>query len=194
MSETRPIGKVLALALMLLVGLAAGAQEAQGSRTATTQQEPTQEADPPVTGVVSGMSDAEEDALRLVEEILAEQQEILAGRNFVYRSEGRRDPFRNILLLRRREIEAPTERPPGLGGFLISEVAVSATARFQGRWHVLLTGLDQRTYTAGVGAELYDGRIVSISMNEVVFEQEVQDMLGARSTRQVVRKLNEDQD
>jgi len=147
------------------------------------------------TGVLPGvMTDEEEEALRLVEQILEEQQMILVGQNFVYRAEGRRDPFRNILQLRRRELVAPTQRPPGLEGFLINEIDVTATARSQGRWHVLVVGLDQRTYTATVGTQLYDGRIVSISLNEVVFEQEVEDLLGARSTRQVVRKLNEDQD
>jgi len=135
-------------------------------------------------------TDAEEEALRLVEQILAEQEMLLSGQNFVYRSEGRRDPFRNLLQLRQRELDAPTQRPPGLPGFLIGEVRVTAVAEFQGRWQALLVGLDTRTYTAGVGAELYDGRIIEISATEVVFEQEVQDLIGARSTRQVVRKLN----
>lgn len=138
----------------------------------------------------TAMSDEEEQALRLVEEILQEQHMILAGQNFVYRAEGRRDPFRNILSLRRRELVAPVERPAGLAGFLVGEVEPKATALVRGQWHVLLLGLDQRTYTAEVGTRLYDATIVAISENEVVFEQEVEDMLGARSTRQVVKKLD----
>lgn len=51
------------------------------------------------------MTDDEQQALRLIEEILAEQQVLLSGQNFVCR--GRRDPFRSLLLLRQRELTAP---------------------------------------------------------------------------------------
>ena len=155
-----------------------GQEETGPEGTAADPQEP------------EATSDAEEEALRLVEQILAEQQQLLSGQNFVYRSEGRRDPFRNLLQLRQRELDAPAQRPAGLPGFLVGEVQVTAVAQFQGRWQALLVGLDRRTYTAGVGAELYDGRIIEINATEVIFEQEVQDLIGARSTRQVVRKLN----
>lgn len=185
----RMVAFAIPVALGLLAGGMAPAQEGGPPAEAEPQQAALSQ-----TGVVSEMmTDAEEEALRLVEEILEEQQMILAGQNFVYRSEGRRDPFRNILSLRRRELVAPTERPPGLAGFLISEVDVTATALAQGRWHALLIGLDRRSYPATVGTELYDGRIVEIGLNEVVFEQEVEDLLGARSRRRVVKKLQEDQ-
>jgi hypothetical protein len=53
------------------------------------------------------MTDDEQQALRLIEEILAEQQMLLSGQNFVYHAGGRRDPFRSLLLLRQRELAAP---------------------------------------------------------------------------------------
>lgn len=170
----------------------AEAQESGPAQETGPVQEGEQEAaspgqDDPLSEVTT---DEEEEALRLVERILQEQQMLMSGQNFVYSSGGRRDPFRNLLQLRQREIEAPAQRPPGLAGFLIGEVQVTAVASYQGRWQALLVGLDRRTYTAGVGAELYDGRIIEINAVEVVFEQEVQDLIGARSTRQVVRKLN----
>ncbi len=140
------------------------------------------------------MTDDEEDALRLVEEILSEQQLLLSGQNFVYNARGRRDPFRSLLLLRQRELTAPTQRPPGLPGFMVGEIDISALAQFQGRWHAMLVGLDRRTYFAEVGTQLYDGRIVTISEREIVFEQEVEDLLGARSTRQVVKRLVRDEE
>lgn len=171
-------------------------QETEGGMRDPDGQEPRESVDPDSLGLAPSaiMTDEEEQALLLVEEILREQEVILAGQSFVYRSEGRRDPFRNILQLRRRELVAPVQRPPGLAGFLLSEVEVKATARFQDRWQAMLVGLDQRTYFAEVGADLYDGRIVEINDNEVVFEQEVEDMLGARSTRRVVKKLNPQSD
>ncbi len=136
----------------------------------------------------------EEEALRLVDQILREQNVLAGGKNFVYRAEGRRDPFRSLLRQRQRELAAPETRPPGLAGFLISEVQVSAVARYQGRWHVLLIGLDRRSYVAQVGTELYDGRIIEINDREVVFEQEVEDLLGTRTTRRVVKPLRGEDD
>ncbi len=140
------------------------------------------------------MTDDEQLALQLVEEILAEQKMLLSGQNFVYNPRGRRDPFRSLLLLRQRELTAPTQRPPGLPGFMIGEIEISALARFQGRWHAMLVGLDRRSYFAEVGTQLYDGRIVAISEREMIFEQEVEDLLGARSTRQVVKRLVNDEE
>lgn len=136
-----------------------------------------------------GVTDEQQAALQLVEQILAEQQLLLAGQNFVYQAQNRRDPFRSLLLLRQREIAAPELRPDGLPGFLINEIEVSAVARYQGRWQAMIVGVDGRTYFIEVGDELYDGRVVEIHDGEVVFEQEVEDLMGARSTRRVIRSM-----
>jgi len=174
------------------------AQETQTQETQTQETTEAVQAETPIQNpedlgpvdVREGATDEEAEALRLVDQILHEQQLIVSGENFVYRAEGRRDPFRNLLAMRQREITAPTTRPPGLPGFLIGEIKVVAVAQFQGRWHAMLVGLDQRTYFAQVGDELFDGRIVRISEGEVIFEQEVEDLMGARTTRQVAKRLN----
>lgn len=134
-------------------------------------------------------TDEQERALRLVETILAEQRLLLSGQNFVYQAGGRRDPFRSLLAARQRELLAPELRPAGLAGFLISEIRIAATASYQGRWQAMIVGLDQRTYFVVVGAVLYDGRVVEISGDEVIFEQEVEDLLGARSKHRVAKRL-----
>lgn len=134
-------------------------------------------------------TEGQELALRLVETILVEQRLLLSGQNFVYQAGGRRDPFRSLLAVRRREIAAPGLRPPGISGFLINEIQIVATASFQGRWQAMIVGLNGRSYFAQVGAVLYDGRVVEISGDEVTFEQEVEDMLGARSTQRVSKRL-----
>ena len=41
-----------------------------------------------------------------------------------------------------------------------------------------MSGLDRQTYFATVGTVLYDGTIVEINEQEVVFEQEVEDQFG----------------
>lgn len=157
----------------------------QGTEAATPLQDP----ESPVP-LQEGTTDLEEEAIRLVEEILREQQLIITGENFVYRADGRRDPFRNLLRSRQRQLDVPTQRPPGLAGFLIGELQVVAVAQYQGRWQSMVVGLDQRSYFIQVGTTLFDGRVIEINEREVVFEQEVQDMMGARTTRTVVKRLN----
>lgn len=182
---------VIVLALMALPFVSARAQETEGQPPPVESAGPEAASQEVTPGSVrEGTTDVEEEALRLVEEILQEQQLIVSGQNFVYQAAGRRDPFRNLLQIRQRAINAPAQRPAGLPGFLVGEVQVSAVAQYQGRWHAMLVGIDQRTYFAQVGTQLYDGRIVEINDREVLFEQEVEDMMGARSTRQVVKRLN----
>lgn len=174
---------------------AAVAQEQEAQQAQEEQQE--QEAASPEVAPgplpQEGPTDLEEAALRLVEDIMQEQQKIISGANFVYRPAGRRDPFRNLLQSRQRQLEAPLRRPGGLPGLMVDEVRIIAVAQYQGRWHAMLLGLDRRTYFVEVGSQLYDGRITEINEREVVFEQEVQDMMGARSTRPVAKKISTDE-
>lgn len=163
---------------------------ASGSDGAQQEEDPEPAEDLMLPTVRETLTEEEERALQLVQEILAEQDMLLSQGEFVYRAEGRRDPFRSLLQVRQRQLAAPEQRPPGLPGFLINEVEVKAVALFQGRWTAMLRGLDSRTYFANVGTELFDGRIVEIAQSRVVFEQEVEDMLGARTTRRVVKRLS----
>ena len=133
---------------------------------------------------------AEQQAMELVMQIMEEQRASITGTDFSYSADGRRDPFRSLLALRARTVEAPGERPPGLTGLLINKVTVVAVAQYQGRWYAMITGPAKRTHFAEVGDELYDGRLVQIDAAEVQFEQEVVDMIGARSIRMVSKQLD----
>ncbi len=196
-----------AVVWLIVAAAVATAQESpanRGGAQETAVEGSAQEADPeaaeseaPFIGELPELSEdlstEQMEALRLVGEILREQQLLLSSENFVYQSGGRRDPFRSLLLsIRQRELSAPISRPAGLPGFLINELTIKAVAQYQGRWHAMIIGLDRRTYFAEVGSELYDGRVVEINTSEVVFEQEVEDMLGARSTRKVIKRLRGD--
>lgn len=131
-------------------------------------------------------------ALVLVEEILREQRAMLSGGDFSYEAEARRDPFRSLLVRTQRTVDAPQQLPQGLGGMLINETVVAAVAQYQGRWYAMVSGPGQRSHIAHVGDALYDGRIIEIATDQVVFEQEVYDGMGARSTRTVTKRLNRD--
>ena len=112
-----------------------------------------------------------------------------------YTALDRRDPFQNLANLQvkpppPRIIGPPplAQRPPGLGGLLISEVSVIGMAQQSGRKIVVLRGTDQFTYMAREGIKLYDGVLESIKGDEVTFERTVQDTAGNKISSKVVKR------
>lgn len=115
-----------------------------------------------------------------------------------YDSGGKRDPFTSLI----KKVEAkgkpaaefipppPLEnRPPGLRGLLIDEVAVIGTAEGSERTIVLLRGIDEMVYFAQTGTKLFDGHIQQISNAEVEFIREQVDTLGKKTVTKVVKRL-----
>lgn len=166
-----------------------GQQGEQGEGQQGEQGE-GQQGEPPSTAAASGqdlLTPAEREALALVEQIIRDREGALMGTNSGYDSGGRRDPF--MSLVPNDAVSAPTVRPFGLPGFLIGEVALKAVASARGRWHAMVLGPNQRAYFLVVGTQLFDGHVVEIRPGEVIFEQVVADLTGARRTRPVTKRL-----
>lgn len=160
----------------------------QGEQSAGQQTEPPQA--PQSTAAASGqelLTPAEREALALLEQMVRDQEGMLMGTGFAYDRGGRRDPF--MSLVPNSSVVASTVRPFGLPGFRISEVELKAIASAQGRWHAMVIAPNQRAYFLVVGAQLFDGHVVDIRPGEVVFEQVVVDLSGARRTRPVTKSL-----
>lgn len=160
-------------------------EQSQGQQSEPAQAQdaavPQRQTDDPM------LTAAEREAIALVEQIISEEEGVLMGTGFDYDPGGRRDPF--LSLMPTGSIAAPTTRPFGLRGFLISEVDLRAIASAQGRFQAMVIGPNRRAYFLEVGTELYDGHVVDIQPNEVLFEQQVPDITGARRTRQVSKRL-----
>ena len=164
-------------------------QGEQGEDEQSQEQQAEAEVQAPPAGQTDDpmLTDAEREAMALVEQIIREEEGVLMGTGFDYNPGGRRDPFRSLIPT--GSLLAPTTRPFGLIGFLISEVDLNAIALAQGRYHAMVLGPNRRAYFLEVGTELYDGHVVEIQANEVLFEQQVPDLTGARRTRQVTKFL-----
>ncbi len=120
----------------------------------------------------------------------------------VYNPRGKRDPFINLQDLFRQdqpqvfipELPPLSERPLGLVGLAISEVTVTGVAVGEGNRVVILRGVDGFTYLAREENKLFDGYVMDISEEEVVFIQEVLDPRGTRDTLRVVKRLFTEED
>ena len=128
-----------------------------------------------------------------IDEILQGEEEILAGETgegYSYDPAGRRDPF--VSLLQRTQIRRDQQpRPPGVPGLLIDEIDVKGIFALNGRMFAQVQTADkEKSYLIQEGDQLYDGEVVSIANNEVVFKQVVNDPSVIKPFREVVKKLN----
>jgi hypothetical protein len=125
-----------------------------------------------------------------IDEILEGDAEILEGGGYTYDPGDRRDPFKSLLAARETN-EPRGPRPDGIPGLLIDEIIISGIFRTPEGWRAQVQASDNdKSYLIRAGDELYDGDVVSISANEVVFKQIVQDPTALKPFRDVVKKLN----
>jgi Tfp pilus assembly protein PilP len=124
-----------------------------------------------------------------IDQILEGDEEVLQGNSFTYDPGNRRDPFKSLLIAPDRpEFRGP--RPEGIPGLLIDEIDLKGIFRTARGFVAQVTASNQKKgHLLKVGDQLYDGDVVSITKNEVVFKQIVQDPTALKPFREVVKTL-----
>lgn len=106
-----------------------------------------------------------------------------------YDPEDRRDPFKSLLV----GTELPGEkrvRPPGIPGLLIDELNITGIFRTTAGFVVQVQSADkEKSYLLKQGDQLFDGDVVTISSNQVVFKQINPDPTALKPFREVVKAL-----
>ena len=138
----------------------------------------------------------EEDALEApevedIDAILRGEEEIFgAFEGYAYDPGDRRDPFRSLLVTR-QEPELRGPRPEGVPGLLIDEVNLVGILKTPKGYIAQVQAADrEKSYLLREGEQLFDGEVVSIGENEVVFKQEVRDPTAVKPFRERVKILN----
>ena len=106
---------------------------------------------------------------------------------YTYEVRGRRDPFRSLLL--RTQDDKDRQRPPGIAGMLVDELALQGTIRTRQGWIAMMRGGDNRSYLLRKGTTVFDGEVMEIGPTEVVFRQNVNDPTSPKPFRDVVKAL-----
>jgi len=152
-----------------------------------------QEAERPQTeGVAEPVTTfiADEDQSAGVDEILMDEEAMLAGEGYFYDPGSRRDPFKSLLEARER-LEFRGPRPDGIPGLLVDEISITGIFLTSDGPVAQVASADQdKSYLLRIGDQLYDGDVISISENEAVFKQIVDDPTALKPFREVVKKLN----
>jgi len=112
---------------------------------------------------------------------------------FTYNPDGRRDPF--VSLVRRGTTTTRggtgASRPAGLAGLETAEVTLRGTVRSREGFVAILQGADQKTYIVRAGDKLFDGTVRTISQNDMVILQQVNDPLSLEKQREVRKVLRQ---
>ena len=169
----------------------AGQAQAQKSAPAAETQKPAQPATeaqtpaPPAAGAQTQVPAGQASA--------ADALPPLEPPGFTYNPEGRRDPF--VSLVRRGTTTArggaTGVRPAGLAGLETAEVTLRGTVRSREGFVAILQGADQKTYIVRAGDRLLDGTVRTISQNDMVILQQVNDPLSLEKQREVRKVLRQ---
>jgi hypothetical protein len=144
---------------------------------------------PPVEAE-SGFQAGEPGEMDAIDEILEGEMEVLGGAAHSYEPGDRRDPFRSLLV----RGESPQERgprPEGIPGLLIDELRLSGIYRTAQGWVAQVqAAANEKGYLIKEGDQLYDGDVVSVTRDEVVFRQIVRDPAALKPFQEVTKRLN----
>jgi Tfp pilus assembly protein PilP len=124
------------------------------------------------------------DVQQSLEELL---EEPTTTDTYRYDPQGRRDPFRS-LIGPSPKLE-PGQRPPGVPGFLIDEIRLQGVVQTPAGLVAIVNGPDNKGYLVRIGQKTYDGEIIRITKNSIVFRQEVNDPTRIERYREVVKEL-----
>ena len=109
---------------------------------------------------------------------------------YKYEAKGRRDPFRSLDVSATIQAStAPAVRAPGLKGQLVSEINLAGIVKSKNQYMAMATGYRGKTYFLQPNDDLYDGKVIEIKSDAVVFNQTLTDSQGKRLSQRVVKKL-----
>jgi Tfp pilus assembly protein PilP len=105
-----------------------------------------------------------------------------------YNPDGRRDPFVS-LVDRGAELTTSSARPQGLAGLMMHEIAVKGIVITEGSYLAIIQAPDARTYIVRRGDKLFDAGIKAVTVDAVVFVQQVNDPLSLVKQREIRKPL-----
>ncbi|MEE8523318.1 MAG: hypothetical protein V3T72_05250 [Thermoanaerobaculia bacterium] len=170
---------IVALAGLLLLPLAAGAQDDEF--VPDDEFIPEQESAP-----------ADDPAnFQSIDDLLALDEEVLSDPGlYSYDPGARRDPFRSLLLRRSDDDDDNRDRPDGPAGLLIDEIAVEGVFILpEGPVAQVQSASQETSFLLRPGDQLWDGDVVRITLEEVVFKQTLNDPTALKPFREVVKRL-----
>lgn len=146
-------------------------------------------ADGEAEDTLAGPSEAD---YAIIDELLARDEASITDEDAVTYDPGtRRDPFRSLLQRRKAPIgEVEEERPEGPAGLLIDEIEIEGIFILpEGPVVQIQSASEETSFLLRPGDQLWDGDVVSITLDEVTFKQSVNDPSSLKPYRDIVKRL-----
>lgn len=128
----------------------------------------------------------------LIDELLARDEASLTNTDPTsYDPGSRRDPFRSLMQRRQTaSVDVEQERPEGPAGLLIDEIEIEGVFILpEGPVVQIQSASEETSFLLRPGDQLWDGDVVSISLEEVTFKQSIKDPTSLKPYRDVVKSL-----
>lgn len=134
---------------------------------------------------------AQADDLDEIDAILNQDSAVQAGGGATYDPGDRRDPFKS--LVQKRTAQRPSgPRPQGKAGLLIDEIVITGVFHTpEGDFAMVKGGIKEKSYLLQVGDQLYDGDVIRVDTDDVVFKQMINDPAAIKPFREVTKSLTE---
>lgn len=110
-----------------------------------------------------------------------------APEGFVYRPDGRRDPFLS-LVSSGTDPHVTAKRTEGPSGFNVGEISVRGILQSRTALVAMIQGPDNKTYVIHQGDKFADGVVKSVTPQGLIVMQDITDPLSTQKQREV-RKL-----
>lgn len=127
-----------------------------------------------------------------IDDLLRQDADVLSNPStYSYDPGARRDPFRSLAATRDFDEDENRERPEGPGGLLIDEIEVEGVFMLgDGPVAQVQSASQETSFLLRPGDQLWDGDVISITLEEVIFKQSVNDPTALKPFREVVKRLN----
>jgi Tfp pilus assembly protein PilP len=120
------------------------------------------------------------------------QMEEPQSNDFFYNPMGRRDPFWDLSKGRRTN---KGERKEGVSGLAIDELSLVGIFLMDGNYKAIFKGPNQKKpYLLGVGTMVYDGEIINIETNKVIFRKILTVAMGGTREKIITKTLKPDEE
>jgi len=182
----------IAFVIFLVLSLAIPAQETSTATDTKKEEEKNTETSPSK----KSEGDQQQGQLDLgnlpqFEEEPPPVEELRTG-SYVYNPEGRRDPFWDIS--KGKNVKIKREAKEGLAGLLIDELELEGIILVKTEYIAVFKGPDGKPYDVRTGDSVYDGEVIKIDWNSVVFKRLLTVALGGTKEKIIIKKLSPEEE
>jgi len=149
------------------------------STSSTVFQEAGQEQKPPEE------QKPEEEEKKIEEDIIKKQEEILPENLLKEKNDPFKSPMDEAAERRRRE-----GKLVGVAAMSIEELAIIGIIEVQGEYIALVRGPDNVGYFLRANDEIFNGKVVEIDLEKIVFEQEIKAQYALQKSRRITKKIH----